>query len=132
MTLSVLCFSFHRGIQMSFSVIPCKCSVFVTCGQLTTIHPRMFMAKVRSSQIKIRASEFPSFLYADASKYDPNKPHRGLLKGPLLVRVCDLPHSFAFSSNKLWCVDFSMYLYRPKHGNAKGCKESFQVAGGDS
>ena len=48
---------------------------------------RQFMAKVRSSQIKIKASEFPAFLYADASNFDPKKPHRGLLKGPLLVKV---------------------------------------------
>lgn len=93
MTLNVLCFSFHQGMQMSFSVIPCKCSVVVTSSLLTTIQPRMFMAKVRSSQIKIRASEFPSFLYADASKYDPKKPYRGLLRGPLLVRVGGLPLS---------------------------------------
>jgi hypothetical protein len=45
------------------------------------------MSKARSSQIKIRATEFPSFLYADASKFDQNRPHRGLLKGPILVRV---------------------------------------------
>jgi hypothetical protein len=45
------------------------------------------MSKARSSQIKIRATEFPSFLYADASKFDKDKPHRGLLRGPILVRV---------------------------------------------
>jgi hypothetical protein len=45
------------------------------------------MSKARSSQIKIRATEFPSFLYANASKFDKDKPHRGLLKGPVLVRV---------------------------------------------
>jgi hypothetical protein len=45
------------------------------------------MSKARSSQIKIRATEFPTFLYADASKFDKDKPHRGLLRGPILVRV---------------------------------------------
>jgi len=45
------------------------------------------MSRARSSQIKIRATEFPSFLYADASKFDKDRPHRGLLKGPILVRV---------------------------------------------
>jgi hypothetical protein len=45
------------------------------------------MSKARSSQIKIRATEFPSFLYADASKFDKDKPYRGLLRGPILVRV---------------------------------------------
>jgi len=94
---------------------------------------RTFMANVRSSQIKIKASEFPAFLYADASKFDPKKPHRGLLKGLLLVRVSDVAStSSCVSLRKLQCIGFPWYLYRPKHCNAKGCAEYFEVTGRDS
>ena len=94
---------------------------------------RTFMANVRSSQIKIKASEFPAFLYADASKFDPKKPHRGLLKGLLLVRVSDVAStSSCVSLRKLRCIGFPWYLYRPKHCNAKGCAEYFEVTGRDS
>jgi len=46
------------------------------------------MAKIWNLEIKIYASEFPSFLYADAAKFNPKKPYRGLLRSLLLVRVC--------------------------------------------
>jgi hypothetical protein len=45
------------------------------------------MQSVRSSTIKIKATEFPSFLYPVDADYNPNKPLIGLLRGPLLVRV---------------------------------------------
>jgi hypothetical protein len=45
------------------------------------------------TRLKLNSSKFPAFLYADASKYDPKKPHRGLLKGPLLVRVSDVANT---------------------------------------
>ena len=94
---------------------------------------RTFMAKIRSSQIKIKASEFPAFLYADGSKIDPKKPHRGLLKGSLLVRVSDITSTSTcvFCELKIECIGFPLYLYRPKHCNAKGCLEYFEVTGRD-
>ena len=47
----------------------------------------IFMQSVRSSKTKIKATEFPSFLYPADAVYDCDKPLIGLLRGELLVRV---------------------------------------------
>ena len=88
------------------------------------------MSKARSSQIKICATEFPSFLYADASKFDKDKPHQGLLKGSILVRV------YLWSFYQLLLplngfLGFPMYFHWPKHGHAEGCLKSLKITGGD-
>jgi hypothetical protein len=51
---------------------------------------RKFMQGVRGSTIKIKATEFPFFLYPADAAYNPHKPLIGLLRGPLLVRVSEL------------------------------------------
>lgn len=89
------------------------------------------MAKARSSQIKIRATEFPSFLYADASKFDADKPHRGLLRGPVLVRVGFDCFFWRYLLHPIDFLGFPMYFHWPKHGNAEGCSKSFEITGRD-
>jgi hypothetical protein len=88
------------------------------------------MSKARSSQIKICATEFPSFLYADASKFDKDKPHRGLLRGPILVRVSFWSfYQLLLPLNRL--LGFPMYFHWPKHGHAEGCSKSLKITSGD-
>ena len=43
------------------------------------------MLNVRNSTTKIRATEFPSFLYPSDTNYNPEKPLAGLFRGPLLI-----------------------------------------------
>jgi hypothetical protein len=48
------------------------------------------MSSVNNGTVQIRCAEWPSFLYDEEVKYDSNNEENGLLKGPLLVRVCYL------------------------------------------
>jgi hypothetical protein len=48
---------------------------------------RKLLLSIRSSKVKIRASEFPSFLHPENTRFDQSKPLVGLFRGPLLVRV---------------------------------------------
>jgi len=50
------------------------------------------MQSVCSSNIKIKATKFPSFLYPPNADYNPNKPLIGLLRSPLLVWVSVFKH----------------------------------------
>ena len=45
------------------------------------------MSKALDGTIRIRASEWPSFLYASTTSYDPDNEEEGLLRGYLLLRV---------------------------------------------
>ena len=45
------------------------------------------MLNVRNSTTKIRATEFPSFLYPSDTNYNPEKPLAGLFRGLLLIRA---------------------------------------------
>jgi hypothetical protein len=46
------------------------------------------MTKVNDGTIRIRAAEWPAFLYDQKTEYDPENEEKGLLKGYVLVRVC--------------------------------------------
>ena len=54
------------------------------------------MEKVNNGTIRIRASEWPSFLYDNSVEYDPNNEEDGLFKGYLLLRV----RLFTFSQHQ--------------------------------
>ncbi|KDR80176.1 hypothetical protein GALMADRAFT_62262 [Galerina marginata CBS 339.88] len=45
------------------------------------------MQSVQNGEIKIKAKEFPSFLYPEGTEYIVGKEFDGLMRGPLLVRV---------------------------------------------
>ena len=91
---------------------------------------RAFMSKAQSSQIKIRATEFPSFLYVDASKFDKNKPYNGLLRGPILIHITFWSLS-QFLLPLKWFLGFPMYFHWPKHSDAEECLKSFKITGRD-
>jgi hypothetical protein len=46
------------------------------------------MAKVNDGTIRIRAAEWPAFLYDQKIKYNPEYEDTGLFRGYVLVRVC--------------------------------------------
>ncbi|KAH9984125.1 hypothetical protein BJV77DRAFT_216914 [Russula vinacea] len=45
------------------------------------------MTKVNDGTIRIRAAEWPAFLYDQKTEYDPENEEKGLLKGYVLVRA---------------------------------------------
>ena len=45
------------------------------------------MARVSDGSVRIRASEWPSFLYDHNTAFDPEDEEKGLLKGYVLLRV---------------------------------------------
>jgi hypothetical protein len=52
------------------------------------------MLNVRNSTTKIRATEFPSFLYPSDTNYNPEKPLAGLFHGPLLIRASTMTYIY--------------------------------------
>jgi hypothetical protein len=63
------------------------------------------MDEVINGRIKLRASQFPSFLYDSEIDYDPNAPEEGFLRGSVLVRVCaSLLHRFFSCINSIYKV----------------------------
>ena len=51
------------------------------------------MAEANDGTVRIRASEWPSFLYDDDATFDPEDEEVGLFKGYLLLQVS--PSSFS-------------------------------------
>lgn len=56
----------------------------------TAFFSSIFMQNVQNGEIKIKAKEFPSFLYPEGTEYIIGNEFDGLLRGPLLVRVTGL------------------------------------------
>ena len=103
MILNVHPFLFLQGFMNLSSVILCTSQLLCASQHHTdfSYFPLItsnIMAKIRNLEIKIHASEFPSFLYADAAKFNPTKPYRGLLRSLLLIRVW---HANQFTSTLL-------------------------------
>ena len=69
------------------------------------------MQKVQNGEIKIKAKEFPSFLYPEGTEYIIGNEFDGLLRGPLLVRVSVLVFRVRFKVMLL--SGFSVYFLRP-------------------
>lgn len=45
------------------------------------------MPKLQDGRIPVCSTDFPSFLYAHDTEYDPEDIQEGLCRGPLLVKV---------------------------------------------
>jgi hypothetical protein len=66
------------------------------------------MAKVNDGSLRIRASEWPFFLYYLKTRYDPDDEEKGLLRGYILLRVCPSP---SFNVYRLTLVTRKAYRH---------------------
>ncbi|KAF5370432.1 hypothetical protein D9615_009740 [Tricholomella constricta] len=67
-----------------------QCSLLLTPLRLLSTFfedPITFMQKVQNGEIKIKAKEFPSFLYPEGTEYIMGNEFDGLMRGPLLLRA---------------------------------------------
>lgn len=52
------------------------------------------MVRVRTGTIKIKASQWPSFLYPRDAQYDPDNIDAGLFEGEIFLQVSLFPKKF--------------------------------------
>ena len=93
------------------------------------------MAKIWNLEIKIHASKFPSFLYANAAKFNPKKPYCGLYEVFSLFVYVIHWHTNQFSSTLLSHTEnylgLLLHFHRSKYCNEEGCKRLQQISSWD-